>query len=137
MKQTVIDDGGRVSDALWNHIEPLLPARKTHPLGCHNPRIPDRSAMDGILFVLRTGIRWNALDASGICTCSSAYRRFREWRAAGVFDVLQEPGLPDNEILKRIDWTRMMAETASVSTERSQRRQSPSPRPAEQGAQAG
>jgi hypothetical protein len=36
-------------------IEPLLPPRKPHPLGCHNPRVSDRAAMDAILFVLRTG----------------------------------------------------------------------------------
>jgi transposase len=36
-------------------MEPLLPPRPKHPLGCHNPRVPDRSAMDAIFFVLRTG----------------------------------------------------------------------------------
>ena len=27
----------------------------------------------------------DALDATVICSCSSAYRRFREWAEAGVF----------------------------------------------------
>src|SRR6266851_5771850 len=31
------------------------------------------------------GATWNALDATGICTCSSAYRCFRKWLEAGVF----------------------------------------------------
>jgi len=39
-------------------------------------------AMDAILFVLRTRCQWNAFDATGICSCSSAYRRFREWLEA-------------------------------------------------------
>ncbi len=64
------DDGWRLNDKLWKQIEPLLPTRKSHPLGCHNPRVPDRDAMNGILFVLRTGCQWNALDVTGICTCS-------------------------------------------------------------------
>jgi transposase len=46
--------------------EPLLPPRPSHPLGCHNPRVPDRDAMNAILLVLRTGVQWNALDATGI-----------------------------------------------------------------------
>ncbi len=46
------DDGWRLSDKLWKQIEPLLPPRKPHPLGCHNPRVPDRDAMSAILFVL-------------------------------------------------------------------------------------
>ncbi|APR87973.1 hypothetical protein A7982_13322 [Minicystis rosea] len=31
-------------DALWAEMEPLLPPRKRHPLGCHNPRVQDRKA---------------------------------------------------------------------------------------------
>lgn len=99
------DDGWRLSDKLWKQIEPLLPARKAHPLGCHNPRVPDRNAMNAILFVLRTGCQWNALDATGICSCSSAYRRFREWTDAGVFDAFWRTGLVKYDGLKGIDWS--------------------------------
>ena len=35
--------------------------------------------MDAIFFVLRTGCQWNALNATGICSSSSAHRRFQEW----------------------------------------------------------
>jgi transposase len=41
--------------------------------------------MSAILFVLRTGCQWNSLDATGICSCSSAHRRFREWLDTGLF----------------------------------------------------
>ena len=99
------DDGWRLSDNLWKQIEPLLPARKVHPLGCHNPRVPDRDAMNAILFVLRTGCQWKALDATGICSCSSAYRRFREWTDAGVFEALWRKGLTKYDGLKGIDWS--------------------------------
>jgi len=42
-------------DELWARIEPLLPPGKPHPLGCHNPPVDPRKAMDGIFYVLRTG----------------------------------------------------------------------------------
>ena len=64
----VPDDQWRIPDALWERIEPLLPPRPPHPLGCHNPRVDDRRAMDAIFFVLRTGCQWNALNATGICS---------------------------------------------------------------------
>jgi hypothetical protein len=48
-------------------VGPLLPPWPEHPLGCHNSRVPDRSAIDVILLVLRTGMQWNALTATGIC----------------------------------------------------------------------
>ena len=45
----------RIPDELWEHIVPLLPPSKPHPLGCHRPRVDDRKAMDAIFFVIRTG----------------------------------------------------------------------------------
>lgn len=54
------DDGWRMPDWLWERVGPLLPPRPAHPLGCHNPRVSDRDAMDAILLVLRTGMQWNA-----------------------------------------------------------------------------
>jgi transposase len=50
------DDGWRIPDELWEQMEPLLPQRPAHPLGCHNPRVSDRAAMNAILLVLRTGM---------------------------------------------------------------------------------
>jgi transposase len=98
------DDGWKIPDELWTLMEPLLPPRPWHPLGCHNPRVPDRAAMNAILFVLRTGCQWNALDATGICSCSSAYRRFREWLEAGVFLEFWRRGLLAYDERKGIDW---------------------------------
>jgi len=101
----VKDDNWRIPDSLWGKMEPLLPSRKVHPLGCHNPRVADRNAMNAIIFVLRTGCQWNSLDATGICSCSSAYRRFREWVDAGVFESFWEKGLLSYDKIKGIDWS--------------------------------
>jgi len=87
-----IDDQWRIPDVLWQRIVPLLSPRPHHPLGCHNPRVDDRKAMDGIFFLLRTGCQWGALDATGICKHASAHRRFQEWTAAGVFVTLWAGG---------------------------------------------
>ena len=104
-KQPVRDDGWRLPDALWDEMEPLLPPRPAHPLGCHNPRVPDRSAMDAIFFVLRTGCQWNALSETGICSSSSAHRRFQEWVEAGVFEAFWREGLLAYDAVVGIDWT--------------------------------
>lgn len=99
------DDGWRLPDKLWAQMEPLLPPRKPHPLGCHHPRVSDRAAMDAILFVLRTGCQWNALNGTGICSSSSAHRRFQEWVEAGVFEEFWMHGLLSAEALGEIDWS--------------------------------
>lgn len=98
------DDQWRIPDPLWERIEPLLPARLPHPLGCHNPRVSDRKAMDAIFFVLRTGCHWNALNVTGICSSSSAHRRFQEWTSAGVFVRLWARGLEEYDEWKGLDW---------------------------------
>jgi transposase len=90
----------------------LLPPRPAHPLGCHNPRVSDRDAMTAILFVLRTGCQWNALDATGICSCSSAYRLFREWTEAGVFLEFWQQGLIEYDGIKGVDWGWLAADGA-------------------------
>src|SRR5262245_57820327 len=98
------DDHWRVADQTWEQMERLLPPRPAHPLGCHNPRVPDRDAMNAILLVLRTGMQWNALSVTGICSSSSAHRRFQEWAEAGVFEEFWRQGLLAYDDLKGIEW---------------------------------
>ena len=94
----------RIPDELWERIQPRLPPRKPHPLECHRPRVDDRKAMDAIFFVLRTGCQWNALNETGICSSSSAHRRFQEWTEAEVFLGLWQRGLVAYDALKEIAW---------------------------------
>jgi len=98
------DDGWRISDEMWNAMEKLLPPPKPHPLGCHRPRLNNRLVLDMIFLVLRTGMQWNALNATGICSCTPVYQRFREWADAGVFAEFWRQGLLEYDRLKGIDW---------------------------------
>lgn len=96
----------RISDELWEKIEPLIPKHPNiHRFGGGRPRVPDRQAMDGVLFVLRTGCQWNALNETGICSSSTAHLRFQEWTQAGVFRKLWKMTLGDYDELKGIDWS--------------------------------
>jgi putative transposase len=102
----------RIPDDLWEYIQRLIPPRKPRPLGCHRPRVDDRRAMDAICFVLRTGWQWNALQDTGLCSSSSAHRRFQEWAAAGVFLAFWEQGLAVYEALQGIEWEWLVMEGA-------------------------
>lgn len=95
----------RVPDVLWNKIQPLLPKHKNrHRFGGGRPRVPDRQAMDGVLFVLRTGCQWNALNDTKICSSSTAHSRFQEWREKEVFRKLWSLGLEEYDELKGLQW---------------------------------
>jgi transposase len=57
-------------------------------------RLPldDRACLNGILFVLLTGIRWTDLPQQlGYGSGMTCWRRLRDWQAAGVWDQLHAP----------------------------------------------
>ena len=96
----------QISDELWEVLAPLIPQRvNTHPFGGGRPRVPDRTGANGIFYVLRTGCQWKALDATGICSGSTAHLRFQEWVAAGVFLELWRVGLERYDELQGLDWS--------------------------------
>jgi transposase len=95
----------QVSDVLWERIAPLLPnPENPHPRGGGRKRVPYRAVLNGIFFVLRTGCQWNALNATGICSSSTAHKRFQEWVQAGVFHSLWTQGLLAYDECRGIDW---------------------------------
>ena len=80
-----------VVDAIWQTIEGLLPGPdRSHPLGCHRPRVADRVCFEGILIRLVTGCAW--VDAErilgGAVSDTTLRARREEWLDAGVFDRL-------------------------------------------------
>lgn len=130
------DDGWRMPDWLWERVQPLLPPRPEHPLGCHNPRVSDRDAMDAILLVLRTGMQWNALNATGICHSSSAHRRFQEWERAGVFHEIWRQGLLDYDEEVGIDWSWLSADGATTKAPLGGPKTGPNPTDRAKGGQS-
>jgi transposase len=94
-----------ISDELWSELQPLLPSFPKPELSKGGrPRVPERKAMNGIFFVLRTGCQWNALNATGICSSSTAHLRFQQWVEAGVFHQLWAKGLNRYDEVRGIQW---------------------------------
>jgi transposase len=80
-----------LTDELWARPEPLIPVRPRRFRHPGRKRADDRAALEGILYVVRTGIGWNRLPtalfgASG-ATC---WRRLTERHEAGVRQQLHE-----------------------------------------------
>jgi transposase len=93
-------------DALWEKIQPWIPPRENpHPRkGGRKPK-DDRTVFTAILFVLRTGYQWNALNDTGICASATAFDRFQKWAEAGFFHRLWEEGLLEYDATQGIDWS--------------------------------
>jgi len=101
-----VPDNWRLSDELWEILRLLIPEHKnTHRFGGGKPRISDRVCMEAILYVLRTGCQWKALDASRFCPGSTAHDRFQEWVQAGIFLAMWQTSLEAYDELEGIDWS--------------------------------
>ncbi|MFJ3608688.1 MULTISPECIES: IS5 family transposase [Streptomyces] len=79
-----------VPDGLWERVAPLLPSvaerRHRYP---GRLRVPDRAALAGVMYVLRTGVAWRDVPAETVgCSGVTAWRRLRDWTEAGVWPRL-------------------------------------------------
>ena len=101
-------------DALWARIAPRIPPEPPKPKG-GRPRVSDRAALTGILFVLKTGIPWEYLPAEMGCGSGmTCWRRLRDWYQAGVWRRLHQVLLEELAYADRIDWDRAAADSAAV-----------------------
>ena len=117
-------------DDLWATIAPLLPPEPPRLRG-GRPRLPDRAALTGILFVLRSGLPWEMLPAEMGCGSGmSCWRRLRDWHKAGVWAALHRVLLERLAAAGQIDWRRAALDSASVAAKRGVRRPAPTRRTA-------
>lgn len=103
-----------VNDALWTRIEPLIPKHRSPTPKGGRPPVEDRAALEGILFVLKTGIPWEDLPPQFGCCGMTSWRRLRDWQAAGVWDALHELLLADLRKADQLDWSRAVVDSSSV-----------------------
>ncbi|MFD0279349.1 transposase [Kitasatospora sp. NPDC127111] len=102
-----------VDDELWTRIEPLFPAWPERSPG---PRpVDDRRCLQGILFVLYTGITWQQLPLEmGFGSGQTCWRRLGRWQQAGVFEALHRILLAELNAAGLIDWTRACVDASHV-----------------------
>nr|WP_234022292.1 IS5 family transposase [Streptomyces ipomoeae] len=116
-----------VSDELWSLIEPLLP-EPGPKLVEGRPRVPDRQALCGILFVLHTGIQWEYLPQElGFGSGMTCWRRLAAWNEAGVWDELHLVLLKKLRAAKKLDWSRAVIDSSRVRAARRGPKSGPSP----------
>jgi transposase len=104
----------RVSEALWNAIAPLLPEPEPSPNG-GRPPVPNRACLEGIIFVLKTGMPWQMLPTRlGYGSGSTCWRRFHAWTRLGVWPELHQRLLRVLGRRGRINLQRAVIDSASV-----------------------
>jgi len=84
--------------------------------------VPDRLALTGIIFVLKSGIPWEMLPKEMGCgSGATCWRRLRDWQEAGVWQRLHRVFLDRLGETGKIDWSRASLDSASVPAKRGAR----------------
>ena len=95
--------GRLLTDAQWEKIRPLLPQRPPRPRG-GRPPAPDRKVLEGILWILRSGARWQDLpeEFPSPATC---WRRLRDWEEQGVWLAIWRAFLAELNEQQQLKWS--------------------------------
>jgi len=97
-----------VSDIQWNLIRDLFENPDPSPEG-GRPRVDSRHCMEGVLWVLKTGARWQDLPERypSFATC---WRRHKEWTEAGLLVLAWERLIKTLDRQKLLDWSQAMGD---------------------------
>jgi transposase len=115
-----------VSDGLWQRIEPLLPTRERSFRYPGRKPLDDRLVLQGILFVLHTGIGWEHLPQElGFGCRMTAWRHSRAWQRAGVWERLHELLLAELHVSDQLEWERAIADSSHLQAKKGAARSVP------------
>ena len=97
-----------VSDSQWVLLRDLLQDPPRSELG-GRPRVPARECLEGVLWILKTGARWQDLPERypSPATC---WRRLKEWSEAGVWEKAMRRLIRKLDVVGRINWDEAMAD---------------------------
>ena len=113
-------------DPVGERMEPLIPPRWSR---VGRPRSVDfRRITEGILYVLPTGVHWQAVPRARFGPPSTVYYYFSKWVKAGVFERLWAEALTIYDDLQGREWTWQSIDGALTKAPLGGRRLGPIPR---------
>src|SRR3954471_7710098 len=94
-------------------VEPVLPPWPERSPG---PRpVADRLCLQGVLFVLYTGIPWQQLPTElGFGSGQTCWRRLERWQEAGAFEQLHRILLAELNAAGELDWSRACVDGSHI-----------------------
>jgi transposase len=101
-----------LTDEQWHRLAPRLPQHPPSPQG-GRPRADDRACLEGILWLLRTGGRWQDIPVD-LPSGSTCWRRLREWAFAGALEAIQAVLIEELDELGRIDLRELLADATFI-----------------------
>jgi transposase/quinol monooxygenase YgiN len=106
-----------LTDAQWATIAPLLRQSAPAHRGRGRPQASNRQALDGILYVLRSGHNWGSIPAE-YASPATCWRRFSQWEADGTWAQVWQALLASLDAPGRQAWTLAFLDHRRVPTVR-------------------
>ena len=95
--------GPLLTEAQWQKIAPLLPKSRKNRKG-GRPWIENRRVLEGILWILRSGARWQDLPEK-YPHPSTCWRRLRDWEEQGVWMKVWRTFLSELNERQQLKWS--------------------------------
>jgi len=101
-----------LTDEPWQRIAPLLPQHPPSPKG-GRPRADDRECLEGLLWLLRSGARWQDIPVD-LPSGSTCWRRLQEWAGEGILEEIQAVLVGQLADLGRVDLRELLADATFI-----------------------
>ena len=112
----VVLDGMDLTDVQWAVLEPTFRPRR-RPDGRGRPWTDPRAVMNGVLWVLRTGVPWHDLP-SRYPPSQTCHRRFQRWQRSGRLDRLLQRLAEDLRDRGKIDLSEAFVDATFASAKK-------------------
>jgi transposase len=101
-----------LTDEHWKRLAPRLPNHPPSPKG-GRPRADDRECLEGILWLLRTGARWQDIPVD-LPSGSTCWRRLQEWAGEQVLQDIQALLIEELDALGKLDLEELLADATFI-----------------------
>ena len=101
-----------LTDEQWRRVAPHLPEHPPSPKG-GRPRADDRECLEGILWLLRTGARWQDIPVD-LPSGSTCWRRLQEWALGGALEEVQAVLVDELDELGKLDLRELLADATFI-----------------------
>jgi len=101
-----------LTEEQWQRLAPHLPEHPASPKG-GRPRADDRECLEGILWLLRTGARWQDIPVD-LPSGSTCWRRLQEWAFEEVLGDIQGILIDELAELGKLDFEELLADATFI-----------------------
>ena len=108
--------GPMLTDRQWEKIEPLLPKLRKGKRG-GRPWADSRRVLEGILWIARSGARWQDLPTE-YPSPSTCWRRLRDWGVQEVWLTIWRTFLGELNHKGRLDWSEAFIDGSFASAKK-------------------